>query len=293
MMYQPYVKNILTILALLVLSQGSSSAQYVLSPRIGEVIDKFEREYFGLFPEIQEFVSAKAILLADHGVEFIITQSEMGTTMDTTVFADSLLVRNLVKFIEDFESVRQSDKVVNWKRLKGIATNSPVIESEMGEGTQTTVVLHSGEQIQGKLLYAGDSSIVLRQELGKGSKFWNAILHPLKAVQYYDVSTITFTRKGSFAGGAAYGMLIGAAASIYLLYATQSGFYPITLITIPVGAIVSGALIGGLIGSNQVSETYLQVDKNLDEYNAVLPSLRENAVFHAFPPPELNLLINP
>ncbi len=53
------MKKIILLLAFITLCTGEVFAQYALSPRVGVEIDQRAREYFGLFPTIEGFISAK------------------------------------------------------------------------------------------------------------------------------------------------------------------------------------------------------------------------------------------
>ena len=78
----------------------------VLSDRVGEIIDKVEREQFQLFPAIENFEHATFYLLPDSSSESHITRSgESGTGTDTIVHYSFSATMNLAEKITFFERI--------------------------------------------------------------------------------------------------------------------------------------------------------------------------------------------
>jgi len=271
-----------------------SFAQYSLSPRVGGVIDQSERQYFGLFPTVDGFVSAKASVKPDHQIEFVINRAMSGVNSDTAFSISSTVVENLVNYIEDFELVRGDKKSVNWTILEGLAASGHALENEIGDGLETIIETKVSGQFHGKLLYADDSSLVLWQS-SEGFN-WRNVQLLARVVLFSDVDNVTIEREGHFGSGLGWGALIGGIAGTPFVIVganthsgtagpVAEGYYLIGL-SLP----VAGGLIGGTIGAIQGIDSYREVGGSFEEYLNILPLLKEDAVFSSYPPPELDLL---
>jgi hypothetical protein len=295
------MKNIILTLALLTLCTGVSSAQYELSPRLGEEIDQAEREYFGLFPAVEGFLSAKAVPRAD-SVDFVITRTGKA---DTTVSTDSTTAKNLVRFIENFEKVRSRGSGENWnlnevnlEYLNGLAASSTALETEMGEGVEITIETPNGVRLTGKLLLAQDSSLVL---WGSNNPYnWRSMRKSGKVVPVSDINTITLKSAGesNFDSGAGYGAIIGTLAGALTGVVIESGWTSsegsgIAIVSLGIVGAISGTLFGAIIGASTNEDIRGELGGSADAYRESLPVLRENAVFPDLPPPELKALTNP
>jgi hypothetical protein len=122
-------------------------------------------------------------------------------------------------------------------------------------------------------------------------------------IPYKEIHTISVERSGATAIGAGVGASAGIVGGIILGVIGQQlqHFFSSpepeidqgkVMVAGAVGAVI-GALIGGGIGAIIDIDTYKEVGGSADSYLETLPALRGNAVFPAFPPPELKSLTNP
>ena len=270
-----------------------SSAQYAISPRIGEVIDRNEQEYFGLFPSINGFVSATASLEADRQVRIVITRSVNGVIGDTAFTVSPTVANYLVTYIESYETVRGRTNRVSWDFLEGLAASGPVIEHQLGEGLQTTIKTVSGDLLYGKLLYADDSSLILWQSQEKYN--WRTLELFGRKVNPTDVEHITLEYDGHIGGGLGYGALIGAgllASAAAIVGGSDCGHCgaPTTPVLVTLATLVggaSGAIIGSSVGAIQDIDADREVGGSMEKYRHILPYLKDKAIFRSAPPLEL------
>lgn len=256
---------------------------------MGEVVDQNERQYFGLFPTIEGFVSAKASVKPNHRIEFVINRAVSGVNSDTAFSISSTVVENLVIYIEDFESYRYDEKEVNWNLLEGIAVAAPAIESKLNEDIRVSIRTLGGAQLDGKLLYVEDSSLILLQSSDKYN--WRNVPLFKRSVHFSNIDNIFIECEGYVGEGLGYGALIGAVTAGILI-----GLNPPTndyqaLAYIGGGIITAGtALIGSAIGAIIGIDAYHDIQGNFDSYHDMLPRLKETAIFSSFPPPEIRQL---
>ncbi|MCX6148217.1 MAG: hypothetical protein NTW25_13365 [Candidatus Kapabacteria bacterium] len=282
------MKSLIILLLFEIIIINTSNAQYSISPRLGAEIDKSEKEYFGLFPNIKNFTSAKANVLADNKVEINITRTVKGIVTDTTFIVSTKLANNLASYIEGFEQCRNKERQVNWNALEGLATNVPALESDINEGIELDIVTNTNEKIHGKLLFASDSTAVIVQNATKYN--WSNFSQNVKLVKVQNMNYIKIERTGSFWQGVGFGALIGGggwtAGSIAggALKGSYGG------LIVMVGAIfftAAGTVIGGVVGAILDIDTDHSVDGQINEFKDFLPYLKNNSTFSNYPPPEL------
>lgn len=287
------MKSFIILLLLIIITLNSTKAQYSISPRLGAEIDKSEKEYFGLFPKIKNFTSAKTIVQTDNKVEIIITRTAKGIVTDTTFKISTKLANNLASYIEGFEQCRNKERQVNWNALEGLAIYTPALESEIKEGTELDVVTNKGEKIHGKLLFASDSAIVLVQNATKYN--WSNFSQNAKLIKVQNMNYIKIERTGSFWQGVGFGALIGGGgwtAGSIAGGALDNYFGGVIVI---VGAIIFssiGIVVGGVVGAILDIDTDQSIYGQINEFKDFLPYLKNNSTFSTFPPPELVKFVN-
>lgn len=282
-------KNIIPLFVFFSLLSGVSFAQYSISPRLGEIIDQSERQYFNLFPGITNFISAKATERADHQVDITITRSENGNLADTTITISSTLAGNLADYVGSFESARLTQRKVYWEILGGLAWSGPALESKITEGYEATIETRIGEKLRGKLLWADDSLLVLWQSGGIFN--WQAVQYSSKIIRFGDIENITIETESKFGTGFAIGAPIGGLAFGAFAVALSNAFSShINVGAVILVAIIGGAgtgLVGGLIGAILSNNIHRTIEGSVEKYYGALPVLTEHAVFSAYPPPDL------
>lgn len=280
----------LIIVACFLMVVSSSFAQYALSPRVGLEIDSAEREYFGLFPTIEGFVSAKALMRPDHHVEITVTRMRDGVSADVVIIIDSIQASHLSSFIDGFELSREADRTVNWKLVDQLAAPWPAINEKMGEGSTVAIQLTNGKWLHGKLLHAGDSAVVLWKSEERFN--WHALKWSGVAARYSDIEKINFTRSGKFHAGAAVGALVGAflGIAVNVSMAPNRSSYVRDDDVSGIPLVIVGAAAGFLIGSamnSTSSDLQWWARNNSEENPSILPALKEYSIFSDHPPPEV------
>ena len=262
---------------------------FALSPRVGEVIDRSEREYFGLFPSAPDFVSARFFRTGDGRVQLEISRQTSEGVSHSTMILNNEAAEELRNFVEDFERVLRKEITVRWDLIAGLV-RVPSLESR--EGVEATVTTPAGERFKGTLLYAADSMLVLWQSADPYN--WRNLESAAKGVRFSQIGHIAIKREGRFWSGAGYGALIGGGLGVILGLA--SGDDTEGLIRLSAGAkavllgIVLGVpatLVGGMAGAMQGVDTEFDVNGDAKLYKALLPGLNKEALFSPQPPPEL------
>ncbi len=276
------------ILFILLLSNLNLFSQYEISPRIGNEIDKYERNYFGLFPSIKNFVSVKFSIPSDQKVTITITKSENSGLIDTSFSIGIKSIDNLVIYIEGFELCRKKEREVNWNVFNGLASPNYALISEINFGTNVKIITKNNQSYFGRLLFVSDSSIVVFQ--GNTNYEWKKFKENSKVIKVIDLESITIERDGNFANGVGYGALIGG-APVLILGVSEGGYSDglstfVTLLVATSTAIFGGS-IGGTIGAILDIDTEWEIGGSYNQYQNNLESLRNKSIFSSFAPPEL------
>jgi len=130
-----------TILAHSILAQDKLIK---LSPEIKDTIDLFEREYYNLYPGIEDFYYAMIYLKSDSTtVTKIICRNDEGLVRDSVITNNADYVGNLKT------SIRQ----INLDRLENYESNDKIAVTKL-----------DGNQLVGKLLAVQDSSFIIVPE---------------------------------------------------------------------------------------------------------------------------------
>ncbi|MDP4220193.1 MAG: hypothetical protein Q8896_07130 [Bacteroidota bacterium] len=285
------MRRITAYLAFFMLSSGASVAQYSLSPRLGEMIDRSERDYFSLFPLVEGFVSAKAELQQDRSVNIIVSRSQSKSIKDTVYSISATAAENLIAYIENFESCRRGERTVNWRFLSDLAASGPALQSKMNENAGITIETMQGEQVHGKLLWADDSLVILWQSSDQYN--WRTVNLSARTIPSSDINSMIIEQRSAFWTGAGYGALIGTAWGVILGTMVANGFeynsseslFAVAVIGL-FGAATTG-LVGGVIGGILSSDIDRLIAGNAQKYGAALPILKENAMISEYSPPEL------
>jgi hypothetical protein len=278
--------------ASVVLAQDNA-LPYVLSSRVGEDIDRSERDYFGLFPSAKDFVSARSFAHTDGRVEFMITwQTNEGISHSTfTINAENAEV--LRGFVEDFEMVLRKERQVRWDLIAGLAR---VPSFAYNDGVEMTITTRGGEQHTGTVLYATDSLLVLWQSTDPYN--WRNLKSSGKTVRFSEIEHIVIKREGRFWSGLGYGALIGGGLGAVIGLASgddTGGLFRLSAgakaLLLSIGLGIPAALAGGITGAIQGTDEDFVMRGNAETYKAIVPALKEDAIFSSLPPPELQTFV--
>lgn len=130
---------------------------YILSKRIGATITLEDQAYFGLFPDVTNFVSAAVYEGARTDIEVHITTraQPIVETLSAATAAE------LGKYLDGFERyVLENDfQSLNWLLIRHLVNRTKPYEA----GKNLRITLHNGQSHTGRLLYADDNHILLTQ----------------------------------------------------------------------------------------------------------------------------------
>lgn len=290
------MKTFLLILAVCTLFSGKLVAQSYLSPRVGNDIDRIEKEYFGLFPTINGFVSAKAVSKTEQFTTLTITTLFEGRRKDTSLLIDAGTIAKLAKYFESYETVRMKENTVNWSVFKGIAAESPAINDPFHEPMETTIESLDGTSITGTLLWAEDSSLVLWKS--EEPYNWRTLAQNAGPVCVEQMKHIRLERQGGFTSGAKIGAYAGIALYIVGLGLNYEDIKIRNLENVA-GYMFGGAILtacsavaGGIIGSIIQQDFHADVNGSMENYLPLVDTLSKSSVIESYPPPELVRLIN-
>jgi hypothetical protein len=270
----------------------------VVSERVGKVIDAREREYFGLFPDVEDFV--KLYVLSS-------TKSDnYDAILETTIVEEilhlSMTQKELVllrQFIDRYEEIRvdrpdsEVDKLKYWY-YKDLYYNEIARYPELIDSTEVSLewTLRGGTEGRrtGLLLFSYSAGIYYSHTLQLDD-----ILNPM-FLPVRDIDSITYTANGSFWTGMAIGAGIGAFAGSTSLFPEERDTHqPSPWIIIPLVTVVGGVIFGlplGIITAIQEHSAITSIEGDLEYWRWLLPELQEHQFFNHGLPPELYKKLN-
>lgn len=146
----------------------SSTTEFAISARIGSEIDKNERDYFNLFPKINNFISAKTLIDEKGEKKIIIEYDSSNIKMKQELAFSQEMLTNIKNAIEKYEylysKIMTADKIeVNWDLIPtSIMFPSYRYNEENDKYFKFKTI--SGNVISGKLLWADSLFIILSPE---------------------------------------------------------------------------------------------------------------------------------
>jgi len=137
----------------------------VLSPRVGTLIDTEEREYFGLFPDVDGFVSAAAI----RDVSSIRIDVQYGLSETPSVQHFELAEKDLElleAWFKDFEPIRyamHSPTDFEYARMqyRTLVTKGIILPYKRPTPLHVSVSMSDGRVIEGMLLCSDNTQLIL------------------------------------------------------------------------------------------------------------------------------------
>lgn len=162
----------LVITAAFLLGAGTSTVSgqaadqpLVLSGRVGSTIDAESRDYFGLFPHFEGFVTATAF---DDGEEIvrIVVRSRDSDRVDTLRISREA-ANEIGRFIDHFEALRERTDQVRWHLMHPHVrpTRTPP------RGGRVAVATREGSIVRGYILQATHLTLVLASDRSHPDRF--------------------------------------------------------------------------------------------------------------------------
>lgn len=279
------------LVILILISTLNCFSQNAISPRIGNEIDKYEREYFGLFPVIKGFHFAVTSSGQDGSLEVKITRKIDGNLSDSSYQISKKTVGNLAIYIEEFEFCRRGERIVDWNLLAGHAAENVPLFNRENSASNYEIVLREREKLESSILYANDSAIVIWKSNLPFN--WRNFENNTRLINCKDIVKLNILRTGNFWPGVGYGALIGAVGSIAAISGNRGnssldgsldGFFVSLFITL-------GAEIGGIVGAIMNIDIEDEINGNEITFLKLLPDIKRRSVYSAYPPPEVMKLM--
>ncbi len=157
------LRTLITIVCLLTCIQTTVAQRFPrsipLSNRVGDTIEKHEREYFGLFPWVEYFSNASVAQVSNTNYQIII---DSGDRQQEVLTLDVLQFQALQRYIEDFELRYTDQKAANWDHIT--AYTSPIHEP-FGPAHAYEITLITGQKRYGKILWADEEGVYISQQV--------------------------------------------------------------------------------------------------------------------------------
>ena len=158
---------------------------YVLSERVGAVLDAEERAYFNFFPRLEGFASAAVCAPTDTTVAFAITRRSLP---DTTIIASREAAKVLGRYVDLYERLFGFG---NARRLDRWSLVIPFAHPKkpFREGQALVLTTREGERISGRLLYIDADVVALSrastplERMTRASEAVVLLAHEIKHVE--------------------------------------------------------------------------------------------------------------
>lgn len=277
----------------------SNPISFTLSPRVGESIDQYERSYFGLFPKIISYDSARAFQINEKSFSINIYRS---LEKDTTIDLNQSEFSSLQKYIDGYETISSNysegyfpnydDAFIRLVQRKIIHPEKIDYNAEPNE---FVIKQMNGKKLVSKIFFATDSNLIL----GSPDLKLNNPLFELLAY-YVDIKNIDTIKYESSSGikSIVYPFLIttgAVAAAIFIAgdppHQSREGTdYKEYFSIIGTASITAGfisAFIGGIIHAiYSASHTY-SIHGNIDQYKKYLANIKNDSMYPDKAPPEI------
>jgi len=262
-------------------AQTSGGDEFILSPRVGRVLDSVEVEYFNIFPDLD---GVKSVIYRRDMYENLKMLVSLANGTDTTITFSKLQTEQLQILINQFEHLPDNPDLVNWRLLPGYQLS----KMNFYESTGRNLKLKTTQgNFFGRMVLVSDSVIYLWMKKGD----YDPALHSQYVKKIYPKDIISWEVKPSFSSKI-FGASLGAGLAVGAL---QLGFnvtgesdYLLSSNSV----VILG--IGGLLGSlggfffDEISAS----SKKRDIYNSPAlysiykENLKPKAMFYSVFPPE-------
>jgi hypothetical protein len=279
-----------------ILSAQDSIEVVILNPKVGEVIDSTEREYYGLFRVVKNFSSATIVQLPNGKFEAR-TITSSGQEM-TSMEMPEAMVYLLAERIEYYEELKEGAYVMGAHR-PAIRIGSKIIGEDYNERHNKDVnraVIETRRSVQytGKILFVNDSLLVV----WKSTEPYNSQKLSLFAIplSFFEIERVVIKQESNSGSGMLTGFLVGACSGVILGIAIgdSEGNLITPSYTAAGNAFGLGLVFGilGAVGNGISSSLQSAIDDfiikgDIEKYKVVIPTLKKNAIFPSALPPEL------
>jgi hypothetical protein len=178
----------------------------ILTPRVGSIINQYERRRFDLFVGIKDFVQARIFVRSDSSYYARIEMSgEEGKTLDTTIAysKDDLLI--LAERINHFADLQEG--------------------KYQTQGADVILLLKTGHQISGELLSVSDSTLIISTLGEVDIKVLSTQSAGIIAVRNEEIFHMVIKGKSNVLKGMILGTLVGV--GFHVLVGLAAGANPL------------------------------------------------------------------
>jgi hypothetical protein len=282
-----------------VLRAQSTDSVLVLSPRIGAVVGRYERNYFGLFPAIRGFQTCRFI---HSKTDSILAKIERAQLPDTTVSISAGDFSFLKNYIDDYERLagkysraglkHRTARYEDLVRRKVLRKSQPC--NRDAPWVNIVFVHHATRRV--KILHATDSVLVFTSD--ESVSFISTTPSEIHTTAARKIQWINCEGTANFGMTFLYYSLCTAGAlSLVLLLPKEEdryGYKPDRVDMLEAAGIfgASVGLIAGLIDLAVNSGSDYSIQGNIGEYQKHLDALKSNSVFPGLPPPEIRAIVS-
>lgn len=158
---------LLILLFTISISKTFSQSNIEIHPRIGNEITKELKDYFCLFPYINEFKSAKLYQLNDTNYYFVIEKEINEKKIDTLKF-NSKTFSEFRKIIEKYEYIYLDKSDINSFEISWNVELLKIIDPRMqyyNDKNKITILNQNNNIVEGNLIWADESVIILQDTI--------------------------------------------------------------------------------------------------------------------------------
>ena len=210
---------------------------YSFSDRIGNEINIVEKNYYGFFPKIIGFTSAKVYGSADYVLVKINYQLQ-GVYHDSVISWDKEIVESVKNYVENLGSIPVGEMKIDWALIYSFVRPQ---HHSYKLGKKIIINTMDDDKYSGYLMTADSNHLSLwMADMGYN---WRMLKDSSMVFSNSEIKEIIIPKKGKAGGGFLIGALlgggVGAALGANALFADEK--------TIAASTIVFGA-IGGIVG---------------------------------------------
>jgi hypothetical protein len=268
----------------LLFGQKEGESAFILSPRVGAEIDSMEAEYFNLFPA---FAHVKGAVYRKDNLGNLQMLVSLSGGRDTILTYSVLGALELSRYIDKFEVLPDSTKLVNWNLLPGFDPGKRNFYENYG--ARLYVYSRGGALLSaGRLLKITDQNVYL----WKDKRHFQCSLFP-SAVEKIPAADISKIEKRQDLTGKIFGMSVGAGIGIAIMNPVSLTSDNITLentVYLMAGGAIIGAALGWMYDLLSISRRKYHIRDFQTDYPKTKAKLLKKAKFSTVYPPEIKNL---
>lgn len=258
--------------ALLIPAAHAQSQPWVLSPRVGEVIDADERAYFGLFPKADGFHTARLSTTTTDSIAVRVFD-EAGERIHLWNLSPSA-VAELQTYVEQYEDYEASERL-RWQLLLPWARyRNPYIPRP-----RVRMTLHDGSRLEGELLRTDPSELLMY--VPDASYRWQDVPTAVRRVSFAEVDYVDVPHSPRSVGLSVAGVAVPAI--LFRNKATGLALSPVFLASVAV-------VVGERIRNDRVKHQRILVSGVPEHFQFARQRLDRTQSFRAQIAPELAML---